>query len=106
MRTNIVIDDRLMSRAMRATGLNTKREVVEAGLKMLIQVKSQVGIRRLRGKVKWDGNLEKTRTGSLKIRNHRYNFLPQSTERSKLFKANKYLGGRTQNGKTPDSVER
>ena len=56
MRTTIVIDDKLMQRAMHATGLTTKRAVVRAGLQLLIQVKAQTGIRRLRGKVKWEGN--------------------------------------------------
>ena len=54
MRTNIAIDDRLVERALRATGLKTKRSVVEAGLKLLIAVKGQAGIRRLRGKVAWE----------------------------------------------------
>jgi len=63
MRTNIVLDDRLIRDAMRATGLTTKRAAVEAGLKMLIQVKAQTGIRRLRGKVAWEGNLDDMRAG-------------------------------------------
>ena len=61
MRTNIVIDDRLMERAMRASGLKTKRAVVEAGLELLIRVKAQAGLRRLRGKVSWEGNLDELR---------------------------------------------
>ena len=67
MRTNIVIDDRLMARAMRATGLTTKREVVEAGLKMLIHVKAQSGMRRLRGKVDWEGDLDEMRGGRVPV---------------------------------------
>ena len=63
MRTNIVIDDKLIEKAMRATGLPTKRAVVEAGLRLLLQVKAQTGIRRLRGNVKWDGNLDEMRAG-------------------------------------------
>ena len=63
MRTNIVIDDHLIERAMRATGLKTKRSVVEAGLELLIAVKGQASLRRLRGKVAWEGNLSETRTG-------------------------------------------
>ena len=51
MRTNIVIDDRLMQEAMRDAGLTTKRAVVEAGLRLLVQVKAQSGVRRLRGKI-------------------------------------------------------
>jgi predicted nucleic acid-binding protein/Arc/MetJ family transcription regulator len=61
MRTNIVIEDKLIQKAIRATGLRTKRAVVEAGLRLLIQVKAQTGIRRLRGKVKWQGNLDEMR---------------------------------------------
>jgi len=61
MRTNIVIDDRLMERAMRASGLKTKRAAVEAGLELLIRVKAQAGLRRLRGKVSWEGNLDELR---------------------------------------------
>ena len=61
MRTNIVIDDRLMKRAMRAAGATTKREAVEKGLKLLVQMKEQEKIRTLRGKVRWEGDLEATR---------------------------------------------
>jgi len=63
VRTNIVIENRLIQQAMRATGLQTKRAVVEAGLRMLIQVKAQTGIRRLRGKVAWEGHLDEMRAG-------------------------------------------
>lgn len=66
MRTNIVIDDRLIERALRATGLKTKRAAVEAGLKLLIDVKGQAGIRRLRGKVAWEGNLSEMRAGRVR----------------------------------------
>ena len=62
MRTNFEIDDKLIAEAMRATGLKTKREVIEAGLRMLIQVRGQTRIRRLRGKVKWSGDLDEMRT--------------------------------------------
>lgn len=57
MRTNIVIDDRLMAEALAATGLTTKRAVVEEGLRMLVQVRAQRGIRGLKGKVAWEGDL-------------------------------------------------
>lgn len=63
MRTNILIDDRLMQAALKASGLGTKRAVVEAGLRLLVQVKAQVGIRRLRGKVGWEGDLKALRAG-------------------------------------------
>ena len=63
MRTNIEIDDELMQKAMRSSGAPTKRAAVEEGLRLLIQTKGQVGIRRLRGKVKWRGDLEASRAG-------------------------------------------
>lgn len=66
MRTNVVIDSRLIQEAMRVTGLTTKRGVVEAGLRLLVQVKAQKGIRRLRGKVAWEGNLDEMRTGRVR----------------------------------------
>ncbi len=68
MRTNIVIDDELIRRAMKAAGLKTKKAAVEAGLQMLIQVKAQSGIRRLRGKVQWEGNLDELRSGRVVAR--------------------------------------
>jgi len=61
MRTNIEIDDRLMRKAMRISGRRTKRATVEAGLRLLVQIKEQTGIRRLRGKIRWEGNLEESR---------------------------------------------
>jgi Arc/MetJ family transcription regulator len=62
MRTNIDIDDELMDEAMRRSGLPTKRAAVEEGLRLLIQTRRQTGIRRLRGKVRWDGDLDSMRT--------------------------------------------
>jgi Arc/MetJ family transcription regulator len=63
MRTNIDIDDKLMRQAMRSSGAPTKRAVVEEGLRLLIQTRNQRGIRRLRGKVRWEGHLEQSRLG-------------------------------------------
>jgi Arc/MetJ family transcription regulator len=57
MRTNIVIDDKLMRDALKATGLNTKREVVELGLRTLLRLREQAELRSLRGKVAWQGDL-------------------------------------------------
>jgi Arc/MetJ family transcription regulator len=62
MRTNIVIDDKLMAQALKASGARTKKEAVELGLKMLLQLNRQSEVRRLRGKVKWEGDLEAMRT--------------------------------------------
>ena len=62
MRTNIVIDDRLMRETLRATGLKTKREAVEEGLRTLLRLTRQSEIRRLRGKLHWKGDLDAMRT--------------------------------------------
>ena len=62
MRTNIVIDDKLMRDALRATGLKTKRAAVEAGLRTLLRLSQQGEIRRLRGKLDWQGNLHAMRS--------------------------------------------
>jgi len=61
MRTNIEIDDRLMRQAMRSCRTRTKRATVEAGLRLLIQTRAQVSVRRLRGKIQWDGDLARSR---------------------------------------------
>ncbi|MEC9340713.1 MAG: type II toxin-antitoxin system VapB family antitoxin [Pseudomonadota bacterium] len=62
MRTNIVIDDKLMADALKATGAKTKREAVEMGLRTLLELKKQERIRGLRGKLRWNGNLDEMRT--------------------------------------------
>jgi Arc/MetJ family transcription regulator len=62
MRTNIVIDDQLMNDALKATGLKTKKEAVELGLKMLIKLNQQEKIKGLKGQLKWDGDLDAMRT--------------------------------------------
>ncbi|MDL1973796.1 MAG: type II toxin-antitoxin system VapB family antitoxin [Deltaproteobacteria bacterium] len=61
MRTNIVIDDTLMAEAMKVSALKTKKAVVESGLRLIIQVKKQERIKSLRGKLKWDADLDKMR---------------------------------------------
>ena len=61
MRTNIVIDDNLMKAAIEATGLQTKRAVVEAALKLIVRLKAQERIRDLRGRIAWEGDLEASR---------------------------------------------
>ncbi|HKV23602.1 MAG TPA: type II toxin-antitoxin system VapB family antitoxin [Candidatus Acidoferrum sp.] len=63
MRTNIEIDDRLMRDAMRSSGERTKRATVEEALRLLVKVRSQAGIRRLRGRIRWDGDLGELRRG-------------------------------------------
>jgi Arc/MetJ family transcription regulator len=61
MRTNIVLDDELVSEAMRRTGIRTKRAVVEEALRKLIRLKRQEEIRSLRGKLHWEGDLDAMR---------------------------------------------
>jgi Arc/MetJ family transcription regulator len=61
MRTNIVINDKLMRDTLRATGLKTKREAVELGLQTLLRLKKQSEIRLLRGKLEWHGDLDAMR---------------------------------------------
>jgi len=63
MRTNVVIDDELMAKAMESTGLKTKRAVIEEALRTLIRLKSQERARRLRGKLHWEGDLNEMRQG-------------------------------------------
>ena len=62
MRTNIVIDDELMSEALRVSGLSTKRDAVEQGLRLLVRLNKQQEIRKLRGKLKWEGDLDEMRS--------------------------------------------
>ena len=61
MRTNIVIEDSLMHEAKKLGGLKTKRAVVERGIRLLIQMKKQERIKKLRGKLRWVGDLEQMR---------------------------------------------
>lgn len=61
MRTNIVLDDELVDRAQKLTGIKTKRELVNEALRTLIQLHEQAEIRTLRGKLKWEGNLSEQR---------------------------------------------
>ncbi len=62
MRTNIDIDDRLMRQAMRRSGAPTKKAAVEAGLRLLAHTHAQGSIRRLRGKIDWEGDLGQSRS--------------------------------------------
>jgi Arc/MetJ family transcription regulator len=64
MRTNVVIDDKLMRDTLRATGLNSKREAVETGLRTLLRLAKQREIRRFRGKLNWQGDLGAMRNDS------------------------------------------
>lgn len=62
MRTNIVIDNGLMKEVLKLTGVKTKKDAVELGLRTLVRLKRQERIKRYRGKLKWEGNLDRMRT--------------------------------------------
>ncbi len=62
MRTNIVIDDALMAEALAVSEFKTKKEAVNAALKLLIEMRKQAKIRDFRGKLNWDGDLDTMRT--------------------------------------------
>jgi Arc/MetJ family transcription regulator len=64
MRTNIVIDDMLMRDTLRASGLKTKREAVDQALRTFLRLRKQAEIRRLRGKLDWQGDLNAMRSDS------------------------------------------
>ena len=61
MRTNIVIDDQIMKEAQKIGGYKTKKETVEAGLKLIVSLNRQEKVRKYRGKLKWEGNLDEMR---------------------------------------------
>ena len=61
MRTNVVVNDDLMNKAKKITGLKTKRAVIEKGLDMIISVYEQNEILKYKGKLKWEGNMDKMR---------------------------------------------
>jgi len=61
MRTNVMIDDALMKRALKSGEFHTKRSAIEAGLRLLVQMNSQKRLRELRGKIAWEGDLDAMR---------------------------------------------
>jgi len=64
MRTNIEINDKLMNDVLKATGVKTKKEAVELGLRTLIRLKKQENIKNFRGELKWTGDLDDMRSAS------------------------------------------
>ena len=61
MRTNVIIDDKLMKQALKSGGYRTKKSAIEDGLRLLVQMNSQKKLRTLRGKIHWEGDLEEMR---------------------------------------------
>ena len=60
-RTNIVLDDGLIQRAKRMTGLATIREVVHHALRELVRHRRQRALLKLKGKIRWEGDLARSR---------------------------------------------
>lgn len=75
MRTNVVIDETLMADAMKFTGLSTKKAVIEEALRTLVRLKSQERIRDLRGRLRWEGDLDTMRADRFDVEPE-----PDSTE--------------------------
>ncbi len=63
MRTNIVLDDELVNNCIKATGIKTKKSLIDYALKELLRHKKQRRILELKGKVTWEGNLNEMRKG-------------------------------------------
>jgi Arc/MetJ family transcription regulator len=61
MRTNIEIDDELLSQAMKAAGLSTKRATVEAGLRLLVRIRGQTEAFAELSGLGWEGDLDEMR---------------------------------------------
>ena len=61
MRTNVVIDDQLMSKALKVSGFRTKRSAIEAGLRLLTQRSGQDRLLQLKGRIQWKGTLAEMR---------------------------------------------
>jgi len=61
MRTNVVIDDQLMKDALELSGFHTKKDAIEAGLRLLVEFSRQAKVKGFRGKLKWSGDLDKMR---------------------------------------------
>ncbi len=65
MRISIDIDDRLLQNAMRVSASSTEKATIEAALRLLVKTHGQTAIRRLKGRVRWKGNLAKSREGRI-----------------------------------------
>ena len=64
-RTNIVLDEKLVHDALKATGQKTRRELVDYALRELLRQESQKRILKLKGTVHWEGNLSSMRQGQV-----------------------------------------
>lgn len=64
-RTNVVLDDKLVSKCLAATGIKTRRALIDYSLRELLRREHQKKILELKGKVKWEGDLDSWRESSL-----------------------------------------
>ena len=64
-RTNVVVDEDLVARAKELTGIGTTRRLIDHALRELVRLRRQRGIARLRGKVRWEGDLDEMRSSRL-----------------------------------------
>jgi Arc/MetJ family transcription regulator len=62
-RTNIVLDENLVQTALKATGLKTRRALIDFALRDLLRRESQKRILELRGQINWEGDLKTMRQG-------------------------------------------
>lgn len=61
MRTNIEIDDKALNKVKKLCGARTKKEAVEKSLDFMIKFYKRSGLKDLKGKVKWEGDLDEMR---------------------------------------------
>lgn len=64
-RTNVVLDDKLVVKCQKVTGIQTKKALIDFALQEILRHENQKKILELRGKVKWEGDLHKMRNGKL-----------------------------------------
>ncbi len=62
-RTNVVLDDRLVEDCLQATGIKTRRALIDHALRELLRHESQTKILELKGKIHWEGDLDEWRQG-------------------------------------------
>jgi len=61
-RTNIVLDEKLVGKGMRLTGIDTQKALIDYALRELVRRKEQKSILKLKGKISWEGDLHKLRS--------------------------------------------
>ena len=62
-RTNVVLDEKLIKDCIKVTGIKTQKALIDHALRELLRHEKQIEILNLKGKINWDGNLDKWRQG-------------------------------------------